>query len=266
MNILDKFNLDGKVALVTGGAGFLGSNFCKGLNDAGASVAIVDLEFNNASNLFESFHDSEMFKCDITDKTSVVGCVDAVIKRFGKIDILFNNAATKSANLANFFSPFENYSLDTWKEVMSVNIDGMFLMAQAVGPHMVSRGGGVIIQTSSIYGVNAPDQRIYQGSSHLGMEINTPAVYSASKSAVIGFTKWLATYWAKDGIRVNCLVPGGVASGQNDIFMNAYSNRVPLGRMAEAEEIIPAALYLASEASSYVTGQVMEVDGGISAW
>lgn len=267
MSILNRFNLNGKVALVTGGAGFLGSRICKGLNEAGASVAVVDIDFNNeVKSLVESFNDAGIFKCNVSKKESVVSCVNAVVERFGKIDILFNNAATKTSNLNDFFSSFEDYSLDTWKEVMSVNIDGMFLMAQAVGPHMISSGGGAIIQTSSIYGVNAPDQRIYKGSEYLGLEINTPAVYSASKSAVIGFTKWLATYWAKDSIRVNCLVPGGISSGQNDIFTSAYSDRVPLGRMADVDEIIPAALYLASEASTYVTGQVMEIDGGISAW
>jgi NAD(P)-dependent dehydrogenase (short-subunit alcohol dehydrogenase family) len=139
-------------------------------------------------------------------------------------------------------------------------------MAQAVGRRMLAQGGGSIVQTASIYGLVGPDARIYEGSDYLGGPINTPAVYAASKAAVVGLTKWLATHWAKDGIRVNCLVPGGVSSGQNSAFSVKYSSRVPLGRMARDEEMVPALLYLASDASSYVTGQVLAVDGGWTAW
>jgi NAD(P)-dependent dehydrogenase (short-subunit alcohol dehydrogenase family) len=166
-----------------------------------------------------------------------------------------------------FFAPFEDYSLQTWRDVMAVNIDGMFLMAQAVGRHMVeSSRGGAIVQTASIYGLVGPDNRIYEGSSYLGGPINTPAVYAASKAAVVGLTRWLATYWAGAGIRVNCLVPGGVSSGQNSAFSELYASRTPLNRMAEADEIVPALLYLVSDASSYVTGQVLAVDGGWTSW
>src|SRR5690606_25978900 len=123
-----------------------------------------------------------------------------------------------------------------------------------------------IIHTASIYGVVAPDQRIYEGSLYMGRQINTPAVYSASKAGVIGLSNYLAAYWAKDNIRVNVLTPGGIESGQNETFRNKYSNRVPLGRMGEANELHGALLYLASDASSYVTGQNMIVDGGLSCW
>ena len=141
--------------------------------------------------------------------------------------------------------------LVTWRKVMAVNVDGMFLMAQSVGRHMVERGGGgAILQTASIYGLVGPDDRIYEGSEYLGGPINTPAAYAASKSAVIGLTRWLATHWARHGIRVNPLVPGGVSSGQNNRFSELYSARVPLGRMAAAQEMVPAAVYLLSDASS----------------
>jgi NAD(P)-dependent dehydrogenase (short-subunit alcohol dehydrogenase family) len=143
----------------------------------------------------------------------------------------------------------------------------MFLMAQAVGKQMVIQGkGGSIIQTASIYGVMGPDHRIYEGSFYLGREINTPAVYSASKAGVIGLTRHLATYWADKGIRVNTLTPGGTESGQNDEFKKRYSARIPLGRMANAYEMVGALLYLASDASSYVTGQNIIIDGGLNAW
>ena len=150
---------------------------------------------------------------------------------------------------------------------MSVNIDGMFLTAQAVGKQMVAQGrGGSIIQTASIYGVMAPDHRIYEGSFYLDRKINTPAVYTASKAAVIGLTKHLATYWADKGIRVNTLTPGGTESGQNDEFKNRYAQRVPMNRMARADEMVGALLFLASDAASYVTGQNIIVDGGLNAW
>lgn len=268
MNALATFQLDGKVALVTGGAGILGQKFCTGLVQAGARVAVVDLDTSAAQAAAASMGDNARgFGCNVADPESVRRCVDAVIARFGAIDILHNNAATKTRDVRAFFTPFEDYSLDTWRDVMSVNIDGMFLMAQAVGRHMVARGqGGAVIQTASIYGLVGPDGRIYEGSDYLGGPINTPAVYAASKAAVVGLTKWLATYWAKSGIRVNCLVPGGVSSGQNGVFSERYSERVPMGRMANAEEMVPALLYLASDASSYVTGQVLAVDGGWTAW
>ncbi len=193
--------------------------------------------------------------------------VDEVMKQFGDIHILHNNAATKTSNLEAFLAPFEEYTLDQWREVTKVNLDGMFLVAQAVGRRMVEQNrGGSIIQTASIYGLLGSDSRIYDGSSYMGTSINTPAVYSASKAAVIGLTKYLATYWADKNIRVNCIIPGGAESGQNDIFKEKYSNRVPLGRMAQPEEIVGALLYLASNASSYVTGQNIIVDGGLSAW
>jgi NAD(P)-dependent dehydrogenase (short-subunit alcohol dehydrogenase family) len=150
---------------------------------------------------------------------------------------------------------------------MAVNLDGMFLVAQAVGNRMIEQGtGGSIIQTSSIYGVLASDKRIYEGSLYLGRQIGNPGVYSASKAAVVGLTKYLAAYWADKGIRVNTLVPGGVESGQNETFKQKYSARVPLGRMARGEEMVGALIYLASDASSYVTGQDIVVDGGLSAW
>lgn len=268
MSAFSSFRLDGKVALVTGGAGLLGQHFCRGLAEAGARVAVVDIDSDAAMAHAAALEgDAAGFGCDVSDPTSVAACVAAVLARFGTIDVLHNNAATKSRDVRSFFTPFDDYSLSTWREVMAVNIDGMFLMAQAVGRHMVAaRRGGAVIQTASIYGVVGPDARIYEGSEYLGGAINTPAVYAASKAAVVGLTRWLATHWAPAKIRVNCLVPGGVSSGQNSEFSMRYSERVPLGRMADAGEMVPALLYLASEASSYVTGQVLVVDGGWTAW
>ena len=265
---LQSFRLDGRTALVTGGAGILGRGFAQGLVSAGAQVAIVDIDEAAAIAAAAAIGAQAVgFACDVSNPESVMACVSAVKGRFGSIDILHNNAATKTKDPRKFFTPFEEYSLEAWREVMSVNIDGMFLMAQAVGKEMIKQGrGGSVIQTASIYALVGPDPRIYEGSNYLGGPINTPAVYAASKAAVVGLTKWLATHWATSGIRVNCLVPGGVSSGQNSTFDDQYSNRVPLGRMARADEMVPALLYLASDAASYVTGQVLAVDGGWTCW
>ena len=266
------FDLTGKAAIVTGGAGILGAHFCAGLAESGAKVAVVDLNKDKAVVLAKEL--SLRYKaqligigCDVSDPASVKAMVAHALTAFGEINILHNNAAGKSDNLDAFFARFEEYSLEQWRKIMSVNLDGMFLVAQAIGKQMVAQGkGGSIIQTASIYGVKAPDHRIYEGSFYLNRQINTPAVYTASKAGVVGLTKHLATYWANKGIRVNTLTPGGTESGQNDEFKRRYSNRIPMNRMAGAHEMVGALLYLASDASSYVTGQNIIVDGGLNAW
>jgi len=271
MTYFDKFSLKGKTAIVTGGAGILGRNFCFGLAEAGARVAVVDINLQGAQQVAEKINHMDgvaiAFQCDLTSEQSVENMVERVVEEFETIDILHNNAAGKSSDLNAFFEPFEEYSLNQWKEIMSTNIDSMFLVAKHVGKIMKNQGtGGSIIQTSSIYGVMGPDNRIYEGSFYLNRQINTPAVYSASKAGVIGLTRYLATYWAKDNIRVNTITPGGVESGQNEMFLKNYGERVPLGRMAKEEEMVGALIYLASDASSYVTGQNIIIDGGLSAW
>lgn len=267
------FDLTGRTAIVTGGGGILGRGFCRVLAEHGARVAVLDLDGDAADATVEAVRQvvegAELagFACNVASAEQVSAVVDQVVARFGGIDILHNNAATKTADLKDFFEPLETYKLSTWREVMSVNIDGMFLMAQAAGRVMLAQGrGGSIIQTASIYGVVAPDQRIYEGSMYLGRPINTPAVYAASKAAVVGLSGYLAAYWGAQGIRVNTLTPGGVESGQNDTFSQRYSARVPLGRMARAGEMESALLFLASDASAYVTGQNLIVDGGLTCW
>lgn len=265
-------SLDGKVAFVTGGAGILGSRFSAALSSMGAKVAIADIDGKKAAALADGINLEKKgsaigLECDVSSPCSVKEALRRAVLEFGEVHILGNNAATKTQDLDSYFEPFEEYSLDAWKKVMSVNVDGMFLVAQAVGSQMAAQGtGGSIIQTASIYGVMGPDNRIYEGSSYMGRRINTPAVYSASKGAVVALTKYLATYWAEKEIRVNTITPGGVESGQNAEFTAKYSDRVPLRRMARADDIVGAFLYLASDASSYVTGQNLIVDGGLSAW
>lgn len=268
----DLFRLQDKVAIVTGGAGILGSAFCRALCELGAIVACVDVHEESLNKVVENIgqdHGHEKifgYLCDVADASAVQDTVDDIIDKFSKVDILLNNAATKTKDLTTFFAPFNEYSLEVWREVMAVNLDGMFLMAQAVGKHMVERKEGTIVQTASIYSLMAPDHRIYEGSHYLGMEINTPAVYTTSKAGVIGLTKHLSTLWAQHGVRVNALCPGGVSSGQNALFDKKYSARIPMGRMAKEIDIIGPMLFLASRASSYLTGQVIFADGGLSAW
>lgn len=266
------FDLTGKVAIVTGGAGILGSHFCRALVENGAKVAIIDVNQEALTSLAAEINlahpnHAAAILADVSEPDDVNRAVNEVVSHFGRIDVLHNNAASKGTNLDTYFDSFENYSLKQWREIMATNIDSMFLMAQAVGKILKSQGGGgSIIQTASAYGIVAPDQRIYEGSWYLNRQINTPAVYSTSKAAVIGLTKYLATYWAEYRIRVNALVPGGAESGQNDEFKRRYGLRVPLGRMAQPSEIAGAVLYLASDASSYVTGHSLIVDGGLNAW
>lgn len=269
-----EFSLHDQVAVVTGGLGILGQRFVRGLARHGAKVAVLDVPAlaERAPGILrdeaeETRNTLEFFPCNVAEPASVQAAVTAVVTRFGRIDVLMNNAATKTDDLAAMMAPFENYTLDQWRKVMAVNLDGMFLMAQAVGKQMIQQGtGGSIIQTASIYGSLAPDMRIYEGSYYMGREISSPAVYSASKAGVIGLSKYLAAYWAPHRIRVNTLTPGGVASGQNEAFTTKYSARIPLRRMAQPDEMVGAAIYLASRASSYVTGHNLIVDGGLHAW
>jgi NAD(P)-dependent dehydrogenase (short-subunit alcohol dehydrogenase family) len=266
------FRLDGKTALVTGGTGLLGKEFCRGLAASGANVAVIDLDqlstTDFAYELVQTYGIKAMgIACNVADPVSVASIIPKVLDGMGTIDILLNNAATRSEDIDAFFSPFEKYSLSEWIKIMSVNIDGMFIVAQTVGNQMIQQGhGGSIIQTGSIYGIMASDKRIYEGSFYLGRQINNPAVYSASKAAVEGLSRYLAAYWADKNIRVNTLVPGGVESGQNERFKQQYSRRVPMNRMARPQEMVGAALFLASDASSYVTGHTLVVDGGLNCW
>ncbi len=261
-----------KTVLVTGGGGLLGQGFCEAFAHAGAQVIIADLNLDSAVLVAGRINAIQAalaipIECDVSNTASVKKMIREIEQRNIFIDALVNNAASKTSNLDDFFEPFESYTLETWQQVNAVNIDGMFLVAQAVGCHMIkNKIKGSITQISSVYGVVSPDQRIYRKSIYNGRTINTPAVYSVSKAGVIALSKYLAAYWGEESIRVNTLSPGGVFSGQNDDFVNAYSQRVPLNRMANPAEIYGAALFLASDAASYISGQNIVIDGGLTSW
>lgn len=265
------FDLTGRVALVTGANGILGRRYVQALAEFGAQVVVADMDASISEQHARDTQARFGAQCigigvDVSDPVQVEQMTGEIEARFGRIDVLLNNAASKGTDLAAFFAPTGEYALETWREIMAVNLDGLFLVAQAVGKEMVKQGRGSIINVSSIYGNVGPDQRIYEGAQYLDCAINTPAVYAASKAGVVGLTRYLAALWGSAGVRVNTLTPGGVESGQNEVFQERYGSRTPLGRMARGEEMAGAVVYLASDASSYVTGHNLMVDGGWSIW
>ncbi len=263
---MTRFDLDGKKVLLVGAMGILGKVCAQALAAAGARIVVVDLDGDDcAAFAAQVGADALGLGVDITDEHAVDALSRSLYDMDRVPDVLINAAAAKSPN---FFASLAEFPLDDWQQVMAVNVNGMFLTIRAFVPQMIAAGGGVVINVGSLYGEVGPDQRIYEGSYYedMGGAINTPMVYSATKGAVSAMTRYIATTFGDQGIRANCLVPGGVRSGQNDTFVEKYSARVPMGRMAEAQEIADAMVYLASDASSYVNGQELIVDGGVTAW
>ena len=263
-----QFDLTGRVALITGAANILGPEFAAALAEFGARLALADINAEACSRVAQEIGEAHGTKTlaivtDVADEPAVAAMVEQVLSAFGCIDILINAAATKSPD---YFRPLIGYRLEYWNQVMAVNLTGMFLCTKHVVPHFIDQKQGNIINIASIYGVVGPDPRIYEGSWYLDQQINTPPVYAASKGGVVNFTRYLATTLAMHNIRANCITPGGVFSGQNETFVERYSTRVPLGRMANRQELRGAILFLASDASSYVTGHNLVVDGGLTAW
>lgn len=275
MKIQEKFDLTERVAVVTGGVGLLGAEFCRTLAEAGAVVAVVDLNESAsqaaAESLTNSGYKALALPVDITQSDSVNAAVDKVLSTFGHIDILVNSAALDpkfdpdAINKGITPGAFEDYPLDLWNSALKVNLTGMFLMTQACVKPMLAQGKkGSIINICSTYGLNGPDQRIYVKQ---GKRIAfKPVYYTVTKAGVMGFTKYLAAYYAETEIRVNALTPGGVFNNHEDYFVKNYSARTILGRMARKDEMNGALLFLASDASSYMTGNNVVVDGGWTAW
>jgi NAD(P)-dependent dehydrogenase (short-subunit alcohol dehydrogenase family) len=275
MKIQEKFDLTGRVAVVTGGVGLLGAEFCRTLAEAGAAVSIVDLNASAsqavADSLTSSGYKALALPTDITRPDSVNGAVENVLSTFGRLDILVNSAALdpkfdpEAINKGITPGAFEDYPLDLWNSALDVNLTGMFLMTQACVRPMIEQGKkGSIINICSTYGLNGPDQRIYIKE---GQRVAfKPIYYTVTKAGVMGFTKYLAAYYAETEIRVNALTPGGVFNNHEDYFVKNYSAKTILGRMAKKDEMNGALLFLASDASSYMTGNNVVVDGGWTAW
>lgn len=254
----------GKRVLLVGATGVLGRVYADALVKDGVQLAIADRRQSDVLELAREL-DCMGLVVDVTDETSVCDMVQQAVDALGGLDGVVSNAAATSEGLkehGNAFSPFENYPLNVWQQTIDVNLTGTFLVIREAGRHLLEQGsGGSIVTVSSIYGLVGPDHRIYEDQSFKSF----PG-YSASKAGVIGLTRWLATWWAQKGIRINCLVPGGVYNDHNESFARAYSNRTPMGRMARKEELTGMLVYLLSDASSYCTGQQFVVDGGFTAW
>ncbi len=276
-SVKEVFDLTGRVAIITGGAGLLGMKHAEAIAEAGGCPVIADLDGERATSAAKALCarygvDSLGVRVDVTDRASIEQLLQAVLTHFGRVDILINNAANnpkveKTAGTEMEWSRFENFSLPAWDRDLQVGLTGAFLCCQVIGLAMAQRGGGVILNIASDLGVIAPDQRIYRkpGLPDDQQPVK-PVTYSVVKSGLIGLTRYLATYWAGQNVRVNALSPGGVYNGQPDEFVQKLTALIPMGRMANVDEYKGAVLFLVSDASSYMTGGNLVIEGGRTVW
>jgi NAD(P)-dependent dehydrogenase (short-subunit alcohol dehydrogenase family) len=272
--VMDLFRLDGRVAVVTGGAGIYGSVITTALAEAGCTVVVAARGLERceerAAKLCECGFRVLAMPLDLTQDESIVALRDRVITELGRVDILFNNAAGRAAGTAQeqikrkFSAPktdMAGMSRDMWEGAMSVNASGLFVCSQIFAEQMKTQGmGGSIVNISSIYGMVGPTFSIYHGT-----EMVNPPDYAFAKGGIINFTRYLATCYGPHGIRANCLSPGGYYGSQPEVFVRHYEAHTPLGRMARWNDLKGAAVFLASDASQYITGQNLAVDGGWTA-
>ena len=255
-------SVTGKRIVITGAIGFLGLHLSRSLAHEGAVVLAVDISPKKvgAACLNDAGIKGEYFQSDITDERALQTLVKEILEKYSGVDVLINNAAFNPTveGQKNTGTTFEDYPLEKWERELRVNLTGTMLMCRAMRPLMGP--GASIVTIASIYGVVAPDQRMYPEN------FEKPAVYGASKAGVLNLTKYLATLWGKDGIRVNAVVYGGIENNQGDTFIRAYSAKTPLGRMAKLTETSGVIMFLASDASSYATGSEFTIDGGFTAW
>lgn len=275
MNTIESFKIDNKVFIITGGAGLLGKKHAEAVIDGGGIPVLLDisavaLEKAKKELAGDESITIETYVADITKEEQLIAIKNDLIKKYDRVDGLINNAANnpkvedKSENLNH---RFESFSQSMWYEDIEVGLTGAMLCSKVFGSYMASRGEGVILNISSDLGIIAPDQRIYQKKDVKDEEqMVKPVTYSVIKHGLIGLTKYLATYWADKGIRVNALCPAGISNGQDEEFLCKLENLIPMGRMANVDEYKATVLYLLSEASSYMTGSTMIVDGGRTCW
>jgi len=267
----DRFSLEHQIAVVTGACGKLGPVWIDALLRAGARVAALELPGASASTGYRALEAAapralQRFDCDITNRQSIEAAADAVTTRMGPVDILVNNAGVdQPPDSGGNRSTIETLAVEQFRRMVDVNLIGTFQVIQVFGGAMAARGRGSIINIGSLYASVSPDQRFYDHLTGTLPFLKSPA-YGASKAAVVNMTKYFSTLWGRQGVRVNTLSPGGVLAGQDDQFKLKYGSRVPLGRMAQSEDLAGPLVFLASPASSYVTGHELRVDGGFTAW
>tara|TARA_B100001540_G_C15660145_1_gene575170 strand:- start:50 stop:871 length:822 start_codon:yes stop_codon:yes gene_type:complete len=268
------FSVENKIIVLTGGMGQLGIQFSKTLLEHKARVAILDVEsddqiFQDRLGIDVPENQLILIKCDITKASDISAALEIIMQKWGKAPYgLINNAALDSPpnSSSSENGPFEDYPESSWDKVMEVNVKGPFLLSKIFGKEMAINKSGSIINISSIYGLLSPNQNIYRYRQEEGKAFFKPVAYSASKSALFNLTRYLATYWAGSGVKVNTLVLAGVFNNQDKKFLNSYENNIPIGRMAAEGEYNGAILFLLSEASDYMTGSTLTIDGGWSAW
>lgn len=266
MNHLNLFDLTGRVAIITGGAGLLASEHAIALQAHGATVVLADFNTDKCKAAVDVLQKEGTTAyaayCDVTSKESWEQLLQQVIDQHGKVDILVNNAGfTNQSKSANFDAAFPDFPLEDWNAIMNVNLTGTFLGCQVVGKHMLHNKRGSIINIASLYGVVSPNHRIYPGTG-----ISQPVAYSVSKHGVVALTKYLATLWADQGVRVNALTPGGIFNDHKGLFLERFQQLNPIGRMSDKTELRGGIVYLASDASSHVVGHNLVIDGGWTAW
>ena len=263
------FDLAGKVCIVTGSLGLIGRDFCRALAEAGGNVVVTDLDHMACVDRATQLPRAMGHGADITSEASLVALRDTVLGVHGRIDVLINNAAIndkfESPAAAARASMMEEYPLALWKKSLEANVTGTFLACQVLGSPMAALGSWSIVNIASTYGIVAPDQNLYRKPDGTQPFFKSPA-YPTTKAAVLGFTRYLAAYWGKAGVRVNALSPGGVENGQDAYFVENYCARTPLGRMASPRDYAGAIVFLASDASAYMTGANLVVDGGWTTW
>lgn len=276
-NLMKKFCLSEKVCVITGGAGLMGDSHARAILSGGGVVVLLDISDEKLNTektrLQQTFSSAqiETYLADITNRNRLEEIRENLVKKYGHIDVLINNAANnpkieeKSPNMEG--NRFDNLPMSVWQDDIAVGLTGAFLCTQVFGRQMQNQKRGVILNISSDLGVVAPDQRIYRKDGLPPEEqVVKPVTYSVIKHGLIGLTKYTATYWAQDGIRCNALCPAGIENGQDDEFIVKLTNLVPMGRMATKDEYQSTVLYLVSDASAYMTGATVIVDGGRTCW
>ena len=269
------FTLQDKVIVITGAAGLLGRMHAEAVASNGGIPILLDINTKGLKDFSDSlknkYHtDTEFVEVDITDEIAVKNTSDNISKNFLRIDGLINNAANNPAveSSGKNFSRLENFPLDQWNDDINVGLTGAFLCSKYFGQKIAdNENGGSIINISSDLGLIAPDQKLYKDKDKSREEQNVkPVTYSVVKTGIIGLTRYLATYWPDHGVRCNALCPGGVENNQPDDFINRVSKKIPLGRMARSDEFQGTIIWMLSDASSYLNGAVISVDGGRTAW